>query len=170
MERTAELLIELHRLVDEAAAPLAERHSARLRCARACADCCVDEISVFAVEADRIREHGSDLLATAAPHPVGACAMLDEHGACRVYDHRPYVCRTQGLPLRWFEEIEPDEWAELRDICPLNEEGEPEIVALEEEACWTIGPFEERLAMLQHTHGGGPGARVSLRSLFERGG
>ena len=33
--------------------------------------------------------------------PEGACAFLDGEGGCRVYPDRPYVCRTQGLPLRW---------------------------------------------------------------------
>ena len=169
MSRTAELLLELHRQVDAATRALADQHGERLRCARGCADCCVDEIRVFAVEADLIRDHCGDLLAAGAPAPVGRCAMLDDEGACRVYEHRPYVCRTQGLPLRWVEEIEPGQWAELRDICPLNEEGQPDVVELPEDACWSIGPFEERLALLQHVHPTGPGERVSLRAMFRRG-
>ena len=160
-----QLLAELHRLVDEAAGRVAAANPGRLRCRSGCPDCCVDGLTVFEVEAGRIRKHRADVLA-GEPHAEGACALLDEAGGCRVYEHRPYVCRTQGLPLRWFEEIEPGEMAELRDICPLNEPGEPPVVELTEEQCWTIGPFEERLAALQAAVDGGELRRVALRSLF----
>jgi phosphoglycolate phosphatase len=120
---------------------------------------------VFAVEAEQIRRHHAGLLATAAPHPEGACAFLDSAGSCRIYDRRPYVCRTQGLPLRWIEEPPGEASVEYRDICPLNEAG-PAIETLPEESCWTIGPVEGRLATLQARRGGGLLRRIPLRSLF----
>jgi hypothetical protein len=166
---TAELLEELHRLVDEAADEVAARHGDRLRCGHGCADCCVDDISVFEVEADRIRRHCADLLRGGSPHADGACAFLDDDGGCRVYEHRPYVCRTQGLPLRWLEELEPGDWVEYRDICPLNVSGEPAVEVLPEEDCWEIGPFEGPLAQLQANLDGGKLRRVALRDLFEPG-
>lgn len=107
-----------------------------------------------------MRHHASVL--DEAPHPDGACAFLDAEKRCRIYEHRPYVCRTQGLPLRWLEEDEEtDEVFEARDICPPNAEGPP-LEELPAEACWTIGPFEERLARQQND-----GERVALRSLFD---
>ena len=87
------------------------------------------------------------MLATGAPHAEGACAFLDVDGGCRIYADRPYVCRTQGLPLRWLEDQE-EHAVELRDICPLNEVGEP-IERLPAQDCWTLGLFEERLARLE---------------------
>jgi hypothetical protein len=54
---------------------------------------------------------------------------------------------------------------ELRDICPLNERGTP-VEELPEEACWTIGPFEERLSAIQLQAGNGVMTRVALRGLF----
>ena len=140
-------LAVFHEDVDRAVAPLAERHRDRLQCRRGCADCCVDDLTVFAIEAERIRRAHAALLA---------------EGACRVYDVRPYVCRTQGLPLRWIE----DDGAEYRDICPLNDTGEP-ITDLAENACWTLGPEEGRLAGLQQRFGDGRMDRVRLRDLFE---
>ena len=92
------------------------------------------------------------------------CAFLDAEGACRIYADRPYVCRTQGLPLRWIEE-DFDETIEYRDICPLNAAGEP-VEDLEAADCWTIGPFEEELSMIQA--GTGDSARVPLRDLFTK--
>jgi uncharacterized protein len=155
--------------VDQEAERLAQLHRSRLRCRRGCAACCVDGITVFQVEAEDIRRHHADLLAAGMPHPEGACAFLDADGACRIYVHRPYVCRTQGLPLRWTEEADDGSVVELRDICPLNDEGAP-IEALAPEACWTLGPFEGRLAELQCGSGTGEMARVRLRDLFAGGG
>jgi hypothetical protein len=69
------------------------------------------------------------------------------------------------LPLRWLEETDAGEIYELRDICPLNEEGTP-IEELPEEDCWAIGPFEEQLARLQIEASAGQLRRVALRDLF----
>jgi len=163
-----EFLDELERLhaeVDRRAAELVREHAARLQCRRGCASCCVDGISVFAIEAERIRRRNPGLLARGPTHPPGACAFLDDEGACRVYDDRPYVCRTQGLPLSWFEDKDGGR-VEFRDICPLNEAGAEPIETLPTESCWTIGPVESRLAHLQVRSAGSPPRRVRLRDLF----
>lgn len=138
-------------------------HAARLQCRQGCVSCCTDGLTVFEVEAGHIRRHHAELLATGTPHAEGACAFLDEGGACRIYAERPYVCRTQGLPLRWLEE-RGGTATELRDICPLNDVGEA-IETLSAEACWPIGPVEERLARLELS---GPArtGRTRLRDLF----
>jgi Fe-S-cluster containining protein len=137
----------------------------RLRCRRGCCACCLDGLTVYEVEAEHIRRHCQSLLAAEKPHPEGACAFLDHEGACRIYEHRPYVCRTQGYPLRWIEEREDGTAVEMRDICPLNDAGTP-VERLPEEECWTIGPFEERLARLQLAADGGRMTRTRLRDLF----
>ncbi len=155
----------LHREVDDAVRPLTAALGDRLRCKLGCSDCCVDDLSVFEVEAQRIRSAYPKLLADGQPHAEGACAFLDEAGACRVYKARPYVCRTQGLPLRWVQEGEDDEVHEMRDICTLNEPGTPELVELPTERCWQLGPFEGRLATLQVGLTKNPD-RVRLRDLF----
>lgn len=41
------------------------------------------------------------------------CPNLDENGACQMYEHRPLVCRTFGLPLRDGKKF-------LGDVCELN--------------------------------------------------
>ncbi len=163
-----EAAARFHDAVSEAAAAVAARHAGRLRCGRGCAACCRDGLTVFAVEADLIRARHAALLASGAPHPPGACAFLDAEGACRVYADRPYVCRTQGLPIRYFEEGEAGAVRELRDICPLNEPGGPPVTEIPAEDCWPIGPAEQRLALLQLSHTGRPD-RVALRDLFAPG-
>jgi Fe-S-cluster containining protein len=161
-----EWILRFHAAIDEVARPVAEQNASRLHCALGCSDCCVDELTVFAIEAELITRHHEELLANGEPHPPGACAMLGASGECRIYPHRPYVCRTQGLPLRWLEE-DGDEVVEVRDICPKNVEGGPPLEELPPAACWAIGPFEERLAERQANADGGRGERVALRALFK---
>jgi uncharacterized protein len=159
----------LHREVDRRAGALAEKHAARLACRKGCSGCCVDDLTCFEVEAENIRRHHAELLEHGVPHAPGRCAFLDEHGACRIYAQRPYVCRTQGLPLRWEDEDDGGEPVEYRDICPLNDEGDADpIEALPPEDCWTIGPVEAALQRLQHALDGGALKRVRLRDLFRR--
>lgn len=161
----ADELTALYAEVDREVAGLEERHAGRLRCGRGCSGCCVDDLTVFELEAERIQAHHGALLARARPGPTGACAFLDEQGACRVYEDRPYVCRTQGLPLRWVEGEE-----EFRSICTLNEDGPP-LVQLPSVDCFELGPFEARLAGLEarrkNLRPGTPLRRVALRSLFK---
>jgi Fe-S-cluster containining protein len=159
----------LHAEVDDRARSLAARHADRLQCTRGCARCCADDLTVFAVEALHIRRHHAALLREGAPHPTGACAFLSADAACRIYPERPYICRTQGLPLRWFERA-GGEVVERRDICPLEDSGPP-ITELADRDCWLVGPYEERLAAIQQRLDGGaerPAPRIALRSLFSR--
>lgn len=163
-DKALTVLAHVHGQVDARAAVLAKHHAARLQCRKGCSGCCVDELTVFEVEAERIRRAYPELLEKGTPHPTGACAFLDEEGGCRIYEARPYVCRTQGLPLRWIEE-KNDRAAELRDICPLNEPG-PSLESLQPGECFTLGTVEEALATLQTAIDGGEGRRVRLRDLF----
>ncbi|MEC8425266.1 MAG: YkgJ family cysteine cluster protein [Myxococcota bacterium] len=157
----------LHDAVDRRAGPIASAHAGRLACGRGCSSCCQDDLTVYEVEALRIEAEFSDLLATSMAAPRGACAFLDDTGACRIYAARPYVCRTQGLPLRWLEEAEDWEFTERRDICHLNADG-PALGDLPAEEVWEVGPVEDRLAYAQEALDGGALRRVTLRSLFRR--
>jgi len=156
----------LHAEIDREAARIARLHGERLTCRRGCADCCRDDLTVFEVEAERIRRERPQVLEE-APAARGQCAFLDPQGACRVYDARPHVCRTQGLPLCWFDEDEEGEIERHLAICELNAEGPP-LEELPEDACWLIGPTELALQRLQGGFGSGGQARVALRDLFRR--
>lgn len=165
-----EQLAVLHDDVDHETQRLRRLHAGRLHCARGCSDCCVDDLTVFEVEAEQIRQVHGELLRSERPHPRGKCAFLDLEGGCRIYQQRPYVCRTQGLPLRWIDDDDDDDdeqLVEMRDICPLNEDGPP-IEELPADECWTIGPAEDRLRVLQVEKDGGALRRILLRDLFSQ--
>jgi uncharacterized protein len=156
----------LHKAIDQMVDRLSIMHNSRLRCKKGCHDCCIDDLSVFEVEALNIRHFNGALIKTGIPHAKGSCAFLDNKGECRIYNQRPYVCRTQGLPLQWIEELENGSTVAMRDICPVNEPGTP-VENLPEDVCWKIGPFEERLARLQlGLDKGEKMQRVKLRDLF----
>ena len=165
LEAGRQELKNLYREVDSRVAVLSDEHGDRLKCRRGCSACCLDGLTVFEVEASHIREHCGPVLRE-HPHPKGACAFLDDRGACRIYSYRPYVCRTQGLPLRWIETSASAEaeTIEYRDICHLNQAG-PALENLRASQCWTIGDYEGRLAQLQADSGGAL-RRVYLRDLF----
>lgn len=166
--RVADQVAALHAEVDTDCGPLFTQHADRLECRLGCNDCCSDDLTVFEAEALHIRAAYGELLKTAEPHPVGACAFLGQQGECRIYAARPYVCRTQGLPLRYFVEDEAGDVIEQRSICSLNESGPP-IEGLGDEDCWLIGPVEHRLIGLQALLDDEGVGRVALRELFETG-
>ncbi|MCF7973182.1 MAG: YkgJ family cysteine cluster protein [Phycisphaerae bacterium] len=168
-EQLTELLARFYREVDQRAQTLIDMNGDRLHCQKGCYSCCVDDITVFQVEADHILKAHGELLETDTPHDTGACAFLDGEGACRIYENRPYVCRSQGLPLRWLDETPDGREVEMRDICPLNDI-EQDLEILPSDQFWMIGPFEEVLANIQTYVGQGDLTRVKLRDLWDRTG
>lgn len=87
--------------IDAAARVVFERRKRDVACERGCARCCVEGLSVLSVEAFALQEHLDEHGLSGAPSPPpGGCAFLDGEGACTVYEARPLVCRTHGLPVR----------------------------------------------------------------------
>lgn len=167
-----EILSDLKKLyeeVDQKTEKIGASLGDRLTCRSGCTDCCADDITVFEVEAQNIVHHCEEFLKEATPHEAGLCAFLDDQGACRIYEHRPYVCRTHGYPLRWIvDSEEEDTLFEYRSICPENENDEP-IEELPESSCWFIGEYEGRLQDLQCKVDQGALTRINLRTLFSLG-
>ena len=111
--------------VDELCERTAKRFGAELSCRAGC-DACCRHLSVFAVEAQALREalallDGNDAefirqrCATAGTD--SPCPLLHE-GLCLLYRARPIICRTHGLPLL----IDRDGEKGV-DFCPENFQG-----------------------------------------------
>jgi uncharacterized protein len=154
----------LHAQVDERSRRIVKTLGRDMRCGPGCIDCCRDDLTVFEIEALRIRQDYPHVLRQ-SPAPKGRCAFLSVDDRCRIYDARPYVCRTQGLPLRWLDESD-DGWVEYRDICPQND-ADPPVETLDKDHCFEIGPAEETLRELQMELSKGDMTRVELRKLFD---
>lgn len=141
-----------------------EKNKARINCKKGCFSCCKDDLEVFGIEAEYIRKNQFEFLKSSSPAPIGACAFLNGEGACRIYDSRPFVCRTHGVPIAYLQEDEEGEF-ELRDICPINEKGEP-LEELANEKIFQNNSWEEKLATLQLISDQGKMEREKLRHLF----
>lgn len=143
-------------------------------CGRGCFSCCVDELTVWQVEADRIAAFVQTRLDEDPARKwtvgrPGACAFLAPSGRCQVYPARPYVCRSQGAVLRWFELPEQGPEQQRRATCSEHLQG-VDLADLESAAVFDIGPAEEELAALAtaaHVRRGGADLprRVLLRDL-----
>ncbi len=104
-----------------------EKHKSQMECKKGCSKCCQTDISVFGIEADRIREWFTALpleeqerlkVLWQTPHQESYCTFLYQD-QCTVYEARPLICRTQGLPLFVASE-------NVLDYCPLNfKDGDP---------------------------------------------
>lgn len=165
-----ELLDELtafYKKLDATISKIEKHHKKKLNCGKGCKDCCIDGITVFEVEAFYIKHYNKTL---GKFKPVlkddACCCFLNEVNECIIYETRPYVCRTQGLPLRWLDELETGEIIEMRDICPLNEKS-IKVESLPQKQVWRIGPFEEKLASLQFKYRKSRMKRVTLKSLLK---
>jgi uncharacterized protein len=108
--------------VDRFAAGVSERYAGQLACRRGCDACCT-HIGVSAVEALALaravsalpREEAEALRKRGALMREDAGCPLLEEGVCLLYDVRPIICRTQGLPL-----LVTEEEGRRVDHCPLN--------------------------------------------------
>ena len=140
-ERGARLRVHLA-LIDGGVAPVVDRYRAHIQCRPGCSECCHQQFRVSELEGALLREGLAaaprdvqmDVRARARVQVAGdACPVLSAAGSCRLYAHRPRICRKYGIPL-WH----PDRPHELK-TCRLNfrevEDLEAELI-VEPQAAW----------------------------------
>lgn len=86
--------------IDKVTARLEKVHHNHLQCKNGCDLCCID-FSIFPLEYYSILN--SLNIENLKPVPVensenNICSFLVNH-SCTIYQHRPIMCRTHGLPL-----------------------------------------------------------------------
>jgi Fe-S-cluster containining protein len=98
---------ELTTKIDGFFARVEARHGADMQCATGCSDCCHVHLTITSAEAAAIRAEVGGwpgdrrrTLRTVRTADDPRCAALDEVGRCRIYDARPVVCRSHGVPIR----------------------------------------------------------------------
>jgi Fe-S-cluster containining protein len=151
------------RIIDDGVAPVVARYAQHIQCAPGCSDCCHQTFRISEIEGAFLREGLSrapddvreDVLARAdayEPDARIACPVLGADGRCRLYAHRPRICRKYGIPL-WH----PDRPHEVR-TCPKNFREAAAVNAepiLEPQAAWArdwialrrelgLGPQQDR--------------------------
>lgn len=108
-----------------------ERHGSHMQCSLGCSKCCSEGLTVFSVEAQRIfrwfeglepserQQLGLNLSASMRSNSKPRKCVFLHNNACSIYEARPVVCRTQGLPLQLKRADEGGEEVEL-SLCDLN--------------------------------------------------
>lgn len=129
-----------------------------LNCRAGCAGCCNHHLSVFAVEAEEARagiealpvpirafveEQARKVIKREAQGEPVACPLLVDD-RCSIYETRPLICRTQGLPLL----IEAEDGEKEVDFCPLNFTSPGAIDDLDEDHLAPLDELNLRLALL----------------------
>lgn len=125
----ADPLANYHSLVakvDDLCRGIEERLADAITCQAGCSSCCL-AITVFPVEAVAMIEAADRLppeqLQQLKAHLAGwsegdeRCPLL-ANGCCLLYEARPIICRTHGLPILL---VEGDE--RRVDVCPKNCQG-----------------------------------------------
>ncbi len=115
-----EALVTLRTRVDAHFDAVHQRSPAQVQCKPGCDRCCHVDLSVFEVEAARVRTALAALRPAerarvrAQADSVAHCALLLE-GRCVVYDQRPVICRSHGAPVL----VEHPDGARIEN-CELN--------------------------------------------------
>jgi uncharacterized protein len=124
-----EHLVTLRARVDAHFDAAVARTPTAFTCQAGCDRCCHQRFSVFEVEAAPIREAlaaleqanpaaRSRIRAQAHDREATACALLVD-GRCSVYEQRPLICRSHGLPVAVPDPDDPRGPLAV-DHCPLN--------------------------------------------------
>lgn len=146
MESLSQYRLLLEKL-DRFSAAIADRFAGEMACRRGCDACCT-HIGVMAVEAiamalavARLPEAEREAIRQRARDMAGgdACPLLRE-GVCLLYDARPVICRSHGLPL-----LLEEEGGRRVDHCPLNFRG---LESLPGDAVLSLETLNQALAAI----------------------
>ena len=148
--------------MDLLTAELQARYSKHLVCRAGCAGCCHHHLSVFAVEAEealaaietlpapiraRVEEQAREVIKREARGEPVACPLLVDD-RCSIYESRPLICRTQGLPLL----IEAEDGELEVDFCSLNFTEAGAVDVLHEDHLVPLDALNLRLALVNLKH------------------
>ena len=111
--------------LDAKVASIVEANRAKINCKLGCNSCCKSGLTVGWIEALLIKDHFDSLVAAKKSEIIkelGAmgsshCEFLQSNGGCAIYESRPVVCRTQGVPNRL---LDASTGSVEISICSLN--------------------------------------------------
>ncbi len=113
MSASIKKYLQLRTQVDQLTEQLASKHQKHMACKKGCDLCCMD-YDVFPIEFEAMKEALKDQAVDTQASIIGNCIFLKDH-VCQIYEHRPIICHTHGLPLLFMNN---DQW-EL-SACELN--------------------------------------------------
>ena len=109
--------------VDALCRGIEEALAGQITCFEGCSSCCT-QITVFPVEAAALNaaldvlptDQGSAIRRHVDDHAEGERCPLLHQSRCLIYQTRPIICRTHGLPIVYSEDGERN-----IDCCPKNQ-------------------------------------------------
>lgn len=169
-------LTQLHAKIDAFFQRVVAAYPGELQCAAGCTDCCQRDLTITPVEAARItqavRALPKEARAALAQRARGGdpCVALGPDGRCAVYEARPIVCRSHGVPIR-YEEPQPKGKRALPvlDACSKNFTGrdlgtlDPAVI-LDQHTLSLLGGAIDNL--YSEETGALRGARLTLRDVL----
>lgn len=109
-----EAYFTLQQKLDARITELSNLHESYMVCKKGCSSCCMNfgilPIEYYAIQ-QALGVHTSPQVAHA-----DSCKFL-KNGICSIYAHRPFICRTQGLPIIHYN-THKNAWNLL--VCELN--------------------------------------------------
>ncbi|MEP7273746.1 MAG: YkgJ family cysteine cluster protein, partial [Acidobacteriota bacterium] len=149
---------QLVREVDQVTIELSNLYQDHLQCRAGCSSCCHHHLSVFEVEAKAVSAAINALpleVQTAVEEQAAAVLELEGQGSpvscplliddrCSIYENRPIICRTQGLPIL----LTDDDGVDEVDWCPLNFTSEAAEDDLDEAHLLRLDPLNLKLAVV----------------------
>lgn len=143
---------------------VAQSHPRALKCGAGCSSCCHQHLSVVPLEWSRICEAVEALPGASreglqervkAGRADPRCPLLGDDERCLVYEARPMICRSHGLPIQIGS-------PPVRDVCPLNFTEGPDIETLDSELVLDVERINQMLGLMCTLAGSDPTARVDL--------
>lgn len=154
-EQYNSLVSEVDLLVDA----LADRLQDHIRCAPGCSSCC-RAFSLCSLEASLLATLHRSVSSVSLPRVDDRCRLLVDD-RCSIYAHRPLICRTQGLPIGYVDELHKQ--VEV-SACPLNF---AENHSFTVDDLLFLDPYNFRLADLNRHYCQDNGLDVDLRLALE---
>ena len=115
-----------------------KKHGQNMQCRSGCSSCCYVDLSIFEGEAQIIIDWAANLPENQKTNVLNAlqsqegvwkkntlgkknkpCPFLINN-TCSVYEVRPIICRTQGMPLQYKISDVKNQVQLAVDVCPLN--------------------------------------------------
>jgi Fe-S-cluster containining protein len=161
MSNTYEQYQRLQARVDAFGQTVRQQYPTQITCHAGCDGCCYQQFTVFPVEAHHLAqavtalppEARQRLLARLRQHDPWRvmdtptpCVLLED-GRCRLYEHRPLICRMHGFPIASPMIERPD--GGRRDCCPLNFTDVP-LQDIVPQAIYNLDLVNQTLAAINH--------------------
>lgn len=139
---------KLRGTIDKECEDLEKEHKKHMKCKIGCSMCCMD-YSIFPIEfysiVEALKKQDKQTPAYKNPDNSDSCIFLHNH-QCSIYNERPIICRTHGLPLLFMNEN--SEW-EL-SACELNFT-EFDMGKFSEENTFSQDKYNSKLFLLNKT-------------------